>query len=197
MNNFGKIAFLALASTLVVGQPVSAADRTIIERLESHTPEQAAKVFVGAFMAEDYVAAYFLLSPHARRGFSEAIQSFSLDTLFVGLDNGGQVPGSVLAEGASFSDDDNYAVLTEPVLNFDNLVFAASQGGFLPIRLITPQLGAPTMSSEGLLIISVTNDGEPKALSLELVPTARGTWLVDRISWAGSAPDMRPWGVAQ
>lgn len=193
-----RVLFALISTVLPLSQAHAAKTksegRTLVERLDMSSPAAAAKTFLDAYSASDYVTAYFLLSPDAKQGFNELVGSFNFSTLFPGAP-ASSVPGSKVWGDAAM-DDVSFDMLLSTPIAFDDLLYAAEQSGLLAFTLGTPAIAAPTSALDGVLALPVSNEGgKPAALTLEMILMSNGQWRVDRIVWDGSDASKRPWAV--
>ena len=132
-----------------------------------------------------------LFSPDAQRDFSEVL--FGPEYKLIPRMKDGELPGSVLFNKALNTDE----VLGDPSLTFDDVMFAAQRADILPFTLgAGAKLGKVDKQAKQATIDVVT-DGKPAAITLQMVLLSSGRWKVDRVVWAGSSTDARPWAAKQ
>lgn len=194
MKTFLSATALALA---LVAAPVAAQDRdaapgarTPIAAIDASTPEAAAEAFIEAHRRGDYFTAWYLLSPAAKRGFLTAVQYLNTRKLFPAVE-GFQIPGSVFfAEERSDLIDD---LMVDPALLFDDLMYAAERQDLLPFTFGPDAEITAVGTRDEPASLAMRTGGEPPLLGLELVRMSTGDWRLDRVHWAGSGTDARPW----
>jgi len=161
------------------------------ETLDTKTPEASANTFLKAYARSDYMEVQELFSPAAQSDFSEFL--FAHDFKLIPRMKDGELPGSVLFNKALNTDE----VLGDPALTFDDVMFAAQGANILPFTLgAGAKLGKVDKQAEQATIEVVT-DGKPAALTLQMVLLPSGRWKVDRVVWAGSSAEARPWAAKQ
>ncbi len=167
--------------------------RTFVERLALDTPESAVGAFIEAFGAEDYLAAYYMLSPEAKKRFAEHYYMFNVSTYVTTADTA-MVPGSI------FSMDE----LPEQMLGdlsydlaliFDNIVLNATANGQMPFSLAEASVMSTSEAGDGAVIVAVNAPGVASRMRFETQLAYDGAWRIDRITWDGSDPEERPWGI--
>jgi hypothetical protein len=123
------------------------------------------------------------------------VQSFNLGGLLPGA-KPSEMAGSRVWDAGKPTGDVPSEILINPALMFDDLLFAAESQRMLPFVIGNPQVEAPGSLTEVGLELPVRNiGGVPDKLMLLLIIVEDGTWRVDRITWAGSNSEGRPWGV--
>ena len=186
---------LALSISALAAPLASAAEakapRTYIDTLNMSSPQASAETFLKAFARSDYFAVFKMLTPEAQRGFTESIYTFDMGHLLPGMD-GTRLPGSIYYDMRS--KEDVHEVAEDQSLMFDDIMMAAQRLYILPIA-ISPSAKAGKVEVKGTAAtVAVTDNGKPD-LTLQLARAPSGRWRVDRIVWAGSSVEDRPWGA--
>lgn len=191
---------LAALGLLVVlsAVPVSGQDgRTFVERLPLDAPQSTVGAFVAAFEARDYFSAYYMLSAEARGDYLNHYYLLDLRAYF-DLPADGFIDGSLFSaetEGVPKAMLDE--IVHDPALTFDNLTFHATANGQMPFSLDGAVMGAVTTDGADRARVEVALTGPPDTVEFSLVRVFAENWRVDRISWSGSDPDTRPWGLPE
>lgn len=184
---------LSLATSLtLLASPVWAQEARIYpDTLRAETPEDAARHFVDSFAAQDYFAVFYMLTPAAQQDFFKVFQTtFSFETFFVGSE-GAIPPGSVMDPDVK----DERGILADRSLVFDNLMFHADTAGMLPFSFGPDASIGAVSGGDVTAEITVATDADPAQLTLHVSEDAQGFWRVDRVSWDGANPDIRPWSI--
>lgn len=171
-----------------------AGPRIYPETLDTKTPEATANTFLKAYARSDYMEVQQLFSPGAQRDFSEVL--FGPEFKLIPRMKDGELPGSVLFNKALNTDE----VLGDPSLTFDDVMFAAQGANILPFTIgAGAKLGKVEQQNKQAkqATIEVVTDGKPAALTLQMILLPSGRWKVDRVVWAGSSAEARPWAAKQ
>ena len=169
--------------------------RTLVERLSLDTPESAVGAFIEAFGREDYFAAYYMLSPEAKKAFAEGYYTYNLGRLIVTGDTS-FVPGSVFS-----ADELPEAMLTDLsydlALIFDNIVHNATTNGQMPFSLAEARIMSTSEVSDEAVVVAVDAPEVSSRMRFETILAYDDQWRIDRIAWDGSDPEERPWGISE
>ncbi|WEK03421.1 MAG: hypothetical protein P0Y65_14620 [Candidatus Devosia phytovorans] len=174
---------LTLATTPAMAQSDSGAPRTLLEAMDVSHPEATASAFVAAYSKSDYFAAAHLLTFDAKTGFQSAMMSREgVKLLFP------RSPGTVGAAAVHTLDG---PFMTEQTLDFavffDDVLYQAEITGVLPFKI--RQDAEVTMTKSKAGAVATIDDG----ITLHLVQTRPGRWLVDRIELSPAGQGGRPW----
>lgn len=165
--------------------------RTYVDSLVGTTPEHAVETFVDRFAAKDYFSVYYQLSPRAREQFFVTIaRMFSFAVFFDG-------PGDAVPPGSAYDPDRdrNDELPHDRSLNFDNLLVHADKAGWLPFGFTEHTEIVAVEARDDDALATVATGTEPAEVQIRLVANPSGQWYVDRITWAGSDHESRPWGI--
>ncbi len=167
--------------------------RTFVQRLALDTPSNAVTAFIDAFSAEDFLAAYYMLSPEAKKAFAQSYYAFNV-ARFVVTGDTNLVPGSIFS-----TDELPEAMLTDlsndVALIFDNIVHNAAANGQMPFSLAEASVMNTAKASDGAVIVAVNAPQMSSPMRFETILAYDGQWRIDRITWDGSDPEERPWGI--
>ena len=166
--------------------------RTLIERLPLDTPESAVAAFIEAFKTKDFLSAYYMMSPEAKRAFVDRYYEFNSAQFLVG--NVSAVPDSILGDFDKRPEGVLEEVGFDSAQIFDNIMFHAEARDLLPFDLTSASVSEVAGASEGSVMVAIEG-AKPATLQIETVIIYTGDWRIDRISWQGSMPDAKPWGV--
>jgi hypothetical protein len=189
---------LAMSATALAIAPAAAADakpgaaRIYIDTLDMSSPQAGADSFLKAFARSDYFAVQKLLSPEAQHGFTRAIYVFDPQQLLPRMEVT-SLPGSTFY-GAK-SAEDAAEVGLDAGLMFDDIMMAAQRLYILPFTVgANAKVGKVNLRGKEATV-AIINDGQPTALTLQMMQAPSGRWKIDRIEWAGSSTEQRPWGA--
>jgi len=186
-------ACLTLTALLLATAPAMAQktkNLSYIDRVDQSDPNEVVETFTEAMAADDYFAAYYLLSPTAKDGAYFALASGQMQTLLPGVD-------PMHLEGMALADRSLppilQADLTEGAQVFDDLMQFGLSKGHLPFSFE----GAHVVSVEptewgGEAKVEVSEG--PSPLTLELQKAEWGDWRIHKITWDGSA-EGQPWNA--
>lgn len=192
-----RLATLGLVLVLATAPAAAQDGRTFPERLPLDTPESTVGAFIEAFESRDFFAAYYMLSGEARKDFLNQYYLLDLSPYF---ELGGDVfiPGSILAlESESPPEWVFDDIGQDGALIFDNLLWNAERNGQMPFSLAGARIDDTTGDGPGRVVVTVTLEGPPQTLEIELETSPGGDWKVERIGWSGSRPELRPWGLPE
>ena len=186
---------LALAGLALLAVTPLAADegRTFVDRLPLDTPQGAVTGFIEAFNAKDFATAYYMLSPEAKQTFVDSYYAYNSARYF-NVGDSSFIEGSLLSE-ADISDDELAEVGSDTALIFDNLVFHAEENGELPFDFTNAKATLVEDTGDAKEAVVTIEGGKPTPLRVDAILLYNGDWRIDRIHWAGSDAELKPWGV--
>jgi hypothetical protein len=167
--------------------------RTYLDGLDMSSGLAVTQGFIDAFGASDYFRAYFLLSPEAKQSFLNTINSFNVAQLLPAVAGSLGPTGSFL--DSSVAQDIMQDTLVDGATLFDDLMVTAEKSGALPFDLDNSGPPSATIDQETQARFIVATQGTPGAVIISALRLSNGDWRVDRIVWAASDPEARPWGV--
>ncbi|KFL30563.1 hypothetical protein JP75_13800 [Devosia riboflavina] len=192
--------FLALTVALAaLALPVAAQEaktktppqpRTYVDSIDRSTSEAALRGFVEAYAAGDYYRAWLLLSPEAKTDFTTRLYEFNEAQLFPGMEASTGVRGP----GAELADDIAKEIYLEGALIFDRTMVHARSEGLLPFDLEPGAFSSATFEHEDQGRYMVEAKGRPAVILISTIRLSDGSWRVERVVWATSDPEARPWG---
>ncbi|KKB81165.1 hypothetical protein VW35_03170 [Devosia soli] len=187
-----RIVFAALAAVILAAPAMAQDGRTFVDRLPLDTPQGAATAFLDAFNAEDYAAAYYMLSPEAKQTFVDSYYTYTAGRYFT-VGEGAFIEGSLMSE-ADIADEEIAEVGSDTALIFDNLVFHAHENGEMPFDLTDAKVASVEETGDENKAVVIVEGGKPSPIRIEAVHLYNGDWRIDRIHWAGSDAALKPWG---
>ena len=164
--------------------------RTYIDGIDRSTSEAALRGFVEAYAAGDYYKAWVLLSPEAKTDFTTRLYEFNEAQLFPGMEASTGVRGA----GAELADDIAKEIYLEGALIFDRTMVHAKAADLLPFDLAPGAFSSPTFEHDDQARYTVEAQGEPAVVIISTIKLSDGSWRVERVVWAASDPEARPWG---
>lgn len=173
------------------GKTKTTTARTFVETLDMSSGLATVQGFIDAYAASNYITAYYLLSPPAKIAFSDQVNSFNAARLFPKL-TGVAPPGSVFSTRPVVQDmiDDK---IMDGALIFDDIMLAAERNSMLPFDLRNASAPSATIDRADQARYMVATQGDPSFVVISAVRLSNGEWRVDRIVWAASDPEARPW----
>jgi hypothetical protein len=204
MRKLGLICLFLASSSLCAAQEIDnkseaaryekyMAQRTPISALDMSTPQSSAMTFINANIRSDYFTAYFLLSPDAKEGFTQAAND---DQRRLFPDAGTEaIPGSKFSEISSDQADLVADMRNDAVLVFDDLMLSAEQNRMLPFTFGPGAAVTAIDHTNGKARLEVATGSDPHMILMEMVEMSNGQWRIDRIGWNNSSQTARPWGM--
>lgn len=166
--------------------------RTYIDSIDRSTSEAVMRGFVEAYAAEDYYRAWILLSPEAKTAFSNKLFEFNEAQLFPGMEAGTGALGRQTTDEIGL--DILKEVNLEGALLFDRTIVHAKAEGLLPFDLEPGAFSSATFEHDDQARYMVEAKGEPAVVIISTIKLSDGSWRVERVVWAASDPEARPWG---
>ncbi|WP_449396332.1 hypothetical protein [Devosia riboflavina] len=163
--------------------------RTYIESIDMRSSEAVLRGFVEAYAASDFYKVWVLLSPEAKTAFTTALYDFGEPQLFPGMEATTGVRGS-----SQLGDDLLKEIYLDGALIFDRTMVHAETANLLPFELPPGAFSSPTFERDDQARYSVEAKGEPAVVFVSTIKLSDGTWRVERVVWAASDPQARPWG---
>lgn len=167
------------------------APRTYIDSVDRSSSEAVMRGFVEAYAARDYYKAWILLSPEAKTAFTTKLYEFNEAQLFPGMEASTGVRGT----GAELATDIAKEIYIEGALIFDRTMVHATTADLLPFDLAPGAFSSATFERDDQGRYMVEAKGEPAVVLISTIKLSDGSWRVERIVWATSDPQARPWGL--
>lgn len=188
-----RLAVLALALIVpfasVAQTAAPAGDlRTFFETLDMATPEGAVRQFIDAFGRSDFVVAFFLLSPDAKRGFVTAIETYNEAALFLPAADGAFLGARVLP--GETHPDVMWDLSTDAASLFNAYLALARETGRMPFDLSGARLVAKASRTRRWR--SPPPAGRPRGS-----PSRRSACRPGTGAWTGSAGTARMPGAGR
>jgi len=189
------LAALALPATAQEAGKTKAPQlpRTYIESIDRSSSEAVLRGFVEAYAAEDYYRAWILLSPEAKTAFSNKLFEFNEAQLFPGMEAGTGALGRQTTDEIGL--DILKEVNLEGALLFDRTMVHAKAEGLLPFDLEPGAFSSATFERDDQGRYMIEAKGEPAVVLISTIKLSDGSWRVERVVWAASDPEARPWGL--
>lgn len=168
------------------------APRTYVDGIDKSSSEAVLRGFVEAYAAGDYYKAWILLSPAAKTAFTTKLYEFNEAQLFPGMEASTGVAGA--HPGLEPASDILKEIYLEGARMFDSTMVHARTANLLPFDLAPGAFSSPTFEHDDQARYLVEAKGEPAVVIISTIKLSDGSWRVERVVWATSDPEARPWG---
>ena len=186
------LALPAMAQETTAKTKAPPLPRTYLDSIDMRTSEAALRGFVEAYAASDYYKVWLLLGPEAKTAFTTKLYDFNEQQLFPGME------ASTGVRGPESSKELGIDILKEVYLDgariFDLTMVHAETADLLPFELAPGAFSSPTFEQEDQARYTVEAKGDPAVVIISTIKLSDGTWRVERVVWAASDPEARPWG---
>ena len=183
------IALPAVAQEAATKTKTAPQPRTYVDSIDRSTSEAVLRGFIEAYAAGDYYKVWVLLSPEAKTAFTTRLYEFNEAQLFAGMAASTGVRGSL-----DLGDDLLEEIYLDGALIFDRTMVHAEAADLLPFDLAPGAFSSPTFEQDDQARYTVGATGEPAVVIISSIKLSDGTWRIDRVVWATSDPEARPWG---
>ncbi len=186
------LALPAVAQETVPKTKTAPLARTYIDGVDMRSSAAALRGFIEAYAAEDFYKVWVLLSPEAKTAFTTKIYEFNEAQLFPGMEASTGVAGA--HPGLEPADGILKEIYLDGARIFDSTMVHAKTANLLPFDLAPGAFSSPTFEHDDQARYMVEAKGEPAVVIISTIKLNDGSWRVERVVWATSDPEARPWG---
>lgn len=172
----------------LLGSGLSQNARTYYDGLDFSTPQQTTSLFLQSYEKQDYLTAFYCLSPRAQQAWANHLMAFDFAQILRGSST------NIIKASGILDAPEESEVMLDISLQFDRVMLAAEHLKGLPFQLKTSSIQSSKVQ-DTTATLQVKNTVVPQQLTFKLTRLKNARWKIDQVVFPGSNPRVLPWGL--